>query len=96
MEYIDKAFVDTVVYLDGNTFIRCSFEGCELRYNGGSVRFDDMQLKTENRFTYGPGVDAFDNPVSRFLIAGMEAQGATRINGEPPRVPPIPPKKDLG
>jgi hypothetical protein len=30
----DKSFIDDTIDLDGNTFIRCKFERCIMRFNG--------------------------------------------------------------
>ena len=98
MDYVDRVFTDEDVTLDGNTFTRCTFDGCVIRYNGGDTSIDggfrwinggDLQL--------GPGVDAVNNPVSQFLMRNAEASGFRRAtDDEIARNEAIAPKKDMG
>lgn len=37
MRFVDKVFYDTDINLDGNEFVRCTFDGCQIRYSGGEV-----------------------------------------------------------
>lgn len=96
MHYVDQTFVDEVVHLDGNTFERCTFEGCVLHFDGGEVRLiGPIDFKTENRIKYGPGIDASDNPLTKFLVDGFIEQGGVPVDPNAPEEPRAPPKKDL-
>lgn len=36
MRFVDREFVDADINMDGNEFVRCRFDGCTIRYSGGS------------------------------------------------------------
>lgn len=98
MEFIDRTFTDKDVTLDGNDFINCIFDGCVIRYNGGTCSFTGgFIFRNGGNIRFGPGVDPVNNGISQFLIQGTEAQGWKRLtDDEVAAQVPTPPKKDLG
>lgn len=49
MEYKDEAFTGVSVELDGNRFVRCTFDGCVVHYRGGEVpELDDVYFSRTN------------------------------------------------
>ena len=76
MEYREKNFDGVAVHLDGNTFVRCSFDNAILHYAGGPVLMEGCHY---NRLVW-----AFEGPVSEAIqvIAGIyhtEPETAARI-----------------
>lgn len=74
MEYREQDFHGVAVALDGNTFVRCSFDDAILHYAGGPVLMESCHY---NRLVW-----AFEGPVSEAirLIAGIyETQPETAI-----------------
>lgn len=96
--YVDRTFIDEDVTLDGHSFIDCTFDGCVIRYNGGPLHIEGaLAIKNGGDIRYGPGIDAFDNPLSRFLVGSVLEQGGRQLSDEEiANEPPVTPKKDLG
>ncbi|TCP30721.1 hypothetical protein EV292_11278 [Sphingomonas sp. BK235] len=97
MKYVDRTFVDDGIVLDGNSFTRCTFDGCVAFYNGGPLEIvGGLTFKNGGNIRYGPGVDAFDNPLSNLLVESAERQGFRQVSDdEVAGYDPIAPKKDL-
>jgi len=98
MEFVDRVFVDDDITLDGNSFTRCAFDGCVLRYNGGPLEIvGGLRLRTESYIVMAEHLDPLTNPLAKFIIGGIEAQGGTRLTEQQIAAQkPITPKKDTG
>lgn len=49
MEYKDEKFLGMSVELDGNRFVRCTFDACTVHYRGGVVpELDDVYFSRTN------------------------------------------------
>jgi hypothetical protein len=96
MDYANHFFTDQLVDLDGNTFKDCTFEGCVIRYGGGTLELENPRFRDQNRFEFVNGVDPTDNLVLRFLKAGVVLNGGTiGSDTEAANDPQVTPKKDL-
>ena len=72
MEFTGRTFIDDVVYLDGNTFTNCTFDGCVIRYDGGAVAFTGTtRFNVENIFEWGCSVD-MTHPFFRWMYACLK------------------------
>jgi hypothetical protein len=96
MDYVDRVFTDEDITLDGNTFTRCIFDGCVLRYNGGSIHIvGGLKFRNGANVRFGPGVDALNNPLRKFLVKDLERQGFARLTDDQIAADvPVTPKHD--
>ncbi|RVT90151.1 hypothetical protein [Sphingomonas crocodyli] len=71
MDFLGHTFIDKVVQLDGHTYKDCTFDGCVVRYDGGSIKFDGTtSFRGENRIEWGANVDA-THPFARWFTDKM-------------------------
>jgi hypothetical protein len=98
MDFADRIFTDEDITLDGNTFTRCVFDGCVLRYNGGPVGIiGGFRWQNCGNIRFGPGVDPINNPISQFLMRNAAASGfRPATEAEVAANQAVTPKKDMG
>ncbi|KQN11567.1 hypothetical protein [Sphingomonas sp. Leaf30] len=97
MKYIDRTFTDESITLDGNSYVRCTFDGCVLWYNGGTVEIiGGMKWLNGGNIRFGTGVDPVHNAVSQFIRQNASASGfRPATDDEIASNEAVTPKKDL-
>lgn len=74
MKYIDQTFEQQDVLLDGNEFIRCTFNGCRLIFRGDGGLVIDRPTLNASQWTFQGAAGATLKCLAALHAGGLEGQ----------------------